>query len=226
MKRLGYPYNRTVQSQASDAVTPVVRADVDVASTPTWPTFDDPLMQWHAALAVRDLAVTRVVWNDAGRGPKLVQFKYRKRPCSLNGLFELGVPRVGVAPGTTGFCPSLGIGAPNGAVNPAVTAVQDVAQVDRLGTVKATIDGVRVPEVHWHTRDARGTEGAVMVDDQEWQVVQFNGGGSRATAHLGVEPERVLARLCAAVEAFEAGTVNTEVSARARGTSRTFRRRF
>lgn len=178
---------------------------------PAAPVFDDPLLSWHYALDQRGLAVTRLVWNDAGRGPKLVQFKYRKRPCSLNGLFELGVPRPASIPTPQ---------------NPIIAELQRTAQVDRLGTVKAAIDGVRVPEVNWHTRDTRGTEGAVMVDDQEWQVVQFTGGGSRATAHLGIEPERVLARLCAAVEAFETGTVNTQVSARARGTSRVFRRRF
>lgn len=186
----------------------IVRVTGDDKPFVRYPHLDDPLLQWHAVLDVHGLAVTRLVWNEQGRGPKLVQFKYRKRPCSLNGLFELAVPRV---KDTT--------------VN-GQTASWPTPEFDHLGTVRGTIDGVRIPDVHWHTRDARGTEGAVMVADQEWQVVQFKGGGSRATAHLGVEPERVVARLVAAVEAFEAGTVNTEVSARVRGTSRTFRRKL
>lgn len=234
-------------------------ADVRVPSPETrfceYPHFDDPLLQWHAALSARDLAVTRLVWSDTGRGPKLVQFKYRGRPCSLNGLFELGVPRgdgntaVGVpalstpvGPSTVAVGQSAILGLPPSRLpvaastsysaglaaghNAALAAVQAVTQDDRLGTVRATIDGVKVPAVRWHTHDARGTEGAVMVGDQEWQVAQFKGGATRATAHLGVEPDRVLERLCAATEAFENGTVNVEVSARARGTSRTFRRKF
>lgn len=186
-----------------------------------YPHLDDPLLQWHAAFAIDGIAVTRLVWNDQGRGPKLVQFKYRKRPCSLNGLFELGVPRmkdttVNGVPVPARVGATYGMGADHPALG----------QEDRLGTVRATIDGIRVPDVHWHTRDVRGTEGAVMVGDQEWQVTQFKGGGSRATAHLGTDPASVVTRLVAAVEAFETGTVNVEVSARVRGTSRTFRRRF
>jgi hypothetical protein len=212
VKRLGLPYNRPVQSQASDVVA--------------LPAFEDPLMQWYGALAARDIAVTRLVWNDQGRGPTLVQFKYRKRPCSLNGLFELGVPRDPVGVGNRVHA-AIAMGYAMGAQHPTLNPeVEDVARSDRLGTVRATIDGVRVPEVRWHTRDRRGSEGAVMVADQEWQVTQFTGGGSRAQAHVGADPDDVLARLCAAVEAFEAGTVNTEVSARVRGTSRTFRRKL
>lgn len=240
MKRLGYPINRPVQSQAVDAPA-TVRVRVDAERFCEYPHFDDPLMQWHAALGVRDLPVTRLVWNDQGRGPQLVQFKYRKRPCTLNGLFELGIPRgdgntaIGrpvqvtkTGPSNTALGLPVRVGATYGmgSNSPALAELQDVAQGDRLGTVRATIEGIRVPNVHWHTRDVRGTEGAVMIGDQEWVVMQFKGGATRATAHLGTEPERVIARLCAAVEAFEKGTVNTEVSARVRGTSRVFRRKF
>lgn len=241
MKRLGYPVNRTVQSQASDARTPVVLPDAEPFCA--LPHFEDPLMQWYAALAARDIAVTRLVWNDQGRGPKLVQFKYRKRPCSLNGLFELGVrgntavgygalaapngqQNVAVGRGLLGLPVRVGSTCGTGVGNPALQALQDVAQTDRLGTIRAVIEGVRVPDVRWHTRDNRGTEGTVMTGDQEWTVLQFNGGGSRAEAHIGTEPDDVLTRLCTAVEAFENGTVNVEVSARARGTSRVFRRRI
>lgn len=221
MKRLGFPRNRTTQSQ-------VVLADDDKPFG-RHPHLDDPLLQWHAALRIDGIAVTRLVWNEQGRGPTLVQFKYRKRPCSLNGLFELGVPRDPVGAGTrvhTAIALQYAMGANHPTLNPAVEALQDVARGDRLGTVRATIDGVRVPDVRWHTRDANGTEGAVMIGDQEWLVRQFKGGGSRAEAHLGTDPAAVVTRLVAAVEAFETGTLNVEVSARVRGTSRTFRRRF